>query len=1080
MENTKNKNIIFNSVEVIEKDDVYLYIINDLSEELKNYIRKKFVFICTGDTENKYQSVLKDFIQRINKNDKENKKNQSHLKGIIGELLAHIFIENSSINLNKISALFNLEERASKKSFDIIMTNNDENNLWFTEVKSGSLDKDHKTSDKKNISLINNSKKDLVDKFNSKDKSIWYNAINHAKVIIDSKNNSNSLKILRSIYHEDIKVDSYKNAILSSVLFNDINDTINIDSILNKKEEIKNQKIFNKLIIFSIQKNTYYKVINFLEKELNDNIEYENINTEKNINQLSNKTYEINLLNNEDFIKLYVKLLQNNINYNKDIFILLIFSIIFINSKNNKLIKLGYRIIVKYSNLFNDYIPLYDIAINLNYIPICHFIEQMDKYKKEFNERFNNILMSSYCNLFKESKHIYFTGKQKELKEYFIKNKYNDTLVIAPTSYGKSELILSLIEDFDKIVIVVPIKSLITQQKNKLRKHLKNKAIDIFDNIDSFKSKDKYICVLTQERLEKFINKNIIFDIAFIDEAHNLLSSDTRALILAECIIKLKHNNTILKFFTPFIKEPKNLTFDNEIISFEKNKSNYFYIEENIKSENYYNIDFTNENPTLKLYDNYFYDFINIKSLSNIDYINFILEYSNDKNLIYINSTKNILSFVNKFYNRIDNKIVDEKVNKYIIAISNYISNDFILNKCIEKGIIFHFGNLPDNIKIYIEQIYKENIFIKFIITSSTLLEGINIPIYNIFMLERFIGNKKLNSSQFKNLVGRACRLNDIFDYRQNNLKLLEPNIYNIKILKNDNDKLDDFIKIVLNEDVKDIVKNPHLKYGINKKEYERIKEKIENTNSDFILSKDLFNYNIYSNINIDEFDKINEAAIKVKNNLNKENIKINDFCELLNATKKIFYNNKNNRLKILSYKNSINLLNDIIRDRIDSNYKQRIISFKKSIKEEKNITANKLLYVGTKFGNTKLTNNKNTNEFINIYKIDNSMAFFLLQEFDNEIDFNLQIYFDLMYSYGIVEEELINKIKYRTTNKNKIKIIDNGISFTLADILVDEKYSKFYSVENNEIKNDIVEEMIKNNENDIIVFEMRNYLGTI
>ena len=29
-------------------------------------------------------------------------------------------------------------------------------------------------------------------------------------------------------------------------------------------------------------------------------LEYENINTEKNINQLSNKTYEINLLNNEE------------------------------------------------------------------------------------------------------------------------------------------------------------------------------------------------------------------------------------------------------------------------------------------------------------------------------------------------------------------------------------------------------------------------------------------------------------------------------------------------------------------------------------------------------------------------------------------------------------------------------------------------------------------------------------------------------------------------------------------------------------------------------------------------------------
>ena len=86
--------IIFDSVEVVQRDNVYLYIINDLSDKLKNYIRENFVFISTGDIELNYKAVIEDFIQRITKSSKKDKKDDKHLKGIVGELLTHIFIRN--------------------------------------------------------------------------------------------------------------------------------------------------------------------------------------------------------------------------------------------------------------------------------------------------------------------------------------------------------------------------------------------------------------------------------------------------------------------------------------------------------------------------------------------------------------------------------------------------------------------------------------------------------------------------------------------------------------------------------------------------------------------------------------------------------------------------------------------------------------------------------------------------------------------------------------------------------------------------------------------------------------------------
>ncbi|MCK5493936.1 MAG: hypothetical protein KAJ14_12570, partial [Candidatus Omnitrophica bacterium] len=73
------------------------------------------------------------------------------------------------------------------------------------------------------------------------------------------------------------------------------------------------------------------------------------------------KTYE-----DSDFQNLYQKLLiSENPNEfsNSDKVKLLKWAILFFNQSYDDVKKIGYRIIVRYANLFKDYIPLYDVSL---------------------------------------------------------------------------------------------------------------------------------------------------------------------------------------------------------------------------------------------------------------------------------------------------------------------------------------------------------------------------------------------------------------------------------------------------------------------------------------------------------------------------------------------------------------------------------------------------------------------------------------------------------------------------------------------------------------------------------------------
>lgn len=120
--------------------------IKELSEKLKEYIKNELTVICHGkfvltEYDSKLYSLaetLSELIKRL-KLDDNTKTAENKRVGFIGELLINIIIRKFT-PYDIVSPFFNMEERNSKKGFDIISifkTKENLNELWLIESKAG-------------------------------------------------------------------------------------------------------------------------------------------------------------------------------------------------------------------------------------------------------------------------------------------------------------------------------------------------------------------------------------------------------------------------------------------------------------------------------------------------------------------------------------------------------------------------------------------------------------------------------------------------------------------------------------------------------------------------------------------------------------------------------------------------------------------------------------------------------------------------------------------------------------------------------------------------------------------------------
>ena len=511
---------------------------------------------------------------------------------------------------------------------------------------------------------------------------------------------------------------------------------------------------------------------------------------------------KISLLRNIDIFNENIKkLVLNQSLDSKQITLLLSCTLILLEEYKKEKIKeyaiFSNYILLRIANKYEIYEPLYDISVNLGFYPISRFILEKNLLEKV---SINTVLADCKIENYRDNL-VIETFQQKKVKSEIISSEIKEKAFIAPTSYGKSTLIYQYLKEkeFKKVAIIVPTKSLLVQTSKDVFKN--NLGYKVILHEEMYSQNEAFIAVLTQERALKLLNKNkgLFFECMIIDEAHNLLDKDVRSILLSRLIRRNKFRNidTDILYLSPLISSTENIKIDSEQYIDEQRISSSMKEPE---------INYIKRNGEFKVYNRFFNEFYLVEE--NLDYKNYILRNLKNKNFFYLFRPKNVEIFSKYIFSLVEDRNVDS-LNKLSSVLSENVHEDFYCVDYIKKGILYLHGKIPDLIKEFLEHNFKINSEIKYLISNNVILEGVNLPIDNLFIMD----NWGLKGKKLVNLIGRVNRLNDVFDLNRGDLNKLEPSIHFVEIdgLVQKNCNMENTINQLKSHEVEDVVKNPTL-----------------------------------------------------------------------------------------------------------------------------------------------------------------------------------------------------------------------------------------------------------------------------
>lgn len=85
------------------------------------------------------------------------------------------------------------------------------------------------------------------------------------------------------------------------------------------------------------------------------------------------------------------------------------------------------------------------------------------------------------------------------------------------------------------------------------------------------------------------------------------------------------------------------------------------------------------------------------------------------------------------------------------------LGTDASASMSAEYGIFSHHGNTPHGIRLSVEHAMRENL-VRFVVCTSTLAQGINLPIRYLIVTSVYQGRERIKVRDFHNLIGRAGR----------------------------------------------------------------------------------------------------------------------------------------------------------------------------------------------------------------------------------------------------------------------------------------------------------------------------------
>lgn len=366
----------------------------------------------------------------------------------------------------------------------------------------------------------------------------------------------------------------------------------------------------------------------------------------------------------------------------------------------------------------------------------------------------------------------------------------------APTASGKTFLVLQWLVDELRsstarvAVYLAPTRALVSEIESNLLGLLKE-ANDI--EVSSLPLREKYetaratgsklILVFTQERLHllaNLLNGSISVDLLVVDEAHKI-GDNQRGIILQDAIERVSRGNAALKliFISPATQNPEELLSDapdgTSTASVNSDAptvlQNLIVAEQMPRRAKSWNLTVRQVGSPLA---------IGVLQLPNSPStikkrLAFISAAAGERGgtLVYANGAAEAEEVADLIGQLVS---LPEGVDAELTALSELVRKgvhpNYRLAPLVERGVAFHYGNMPSLIRLEVERLFREG-KVRFLVCTSTLIEGVNLSCRTIVVRgpRKGVGHP-MEPHDFWNLAGRAGRWGNEF---QGNIICIDP-----------------------------------------------------------------------------------------------------------------------------------------------------------------------------------------------------------------------------------------------------------------------------------------------------------------
>lgn len=308
--------------------------------------------------------------------------------------------------------------------------------------------------------------------------------------------------------------------------------------------------------------------------------------------------------------------------------------------------------------------------------------------------------------------------------------------ISAPTSFGKSFIIDSFISITkpNNIVIIVPTIAL----TDETRRRLHNKFSDEYKIITTtdVEMGEKNIFIFPQERSVHYVNKLKSLDMLVIDEFYKASAEfdKERSPSLLKAIMSLGDKAKQKYFLAPNISRLNESLFTRGM--------DFIHIDFNTVYLEKYN-----------LHDEIGGD-ENRKSNALLD----ILNKSYSKSLIYAGTYSNIDKVANLL---IDNfpLLESKKLKDFEEWLTDNYDRNWHLTNLVKRGCGIHNGQLHRSLSQIQIRLFEEEDGLNNIISTSSIIEGVNTSAENVIIWRNRNGRSRLNDFTYKNIIGRGGRM---------------------------------------------------------------------------------------------------------------------------------------------------------------------------------------------------------------------------------------------------------------------------------------------------------------------------------